>query len=634
MADDTSIQANNPLSRKLNKILDMRFDNDKDLVEALKALSTFFTDNNLRERRNLRGDIEKRSLYVNEQFESAFRDVKQQLDLVHHDIQSMSECCEEMTTRLKMAREQTSDLISKTTKLQSESQKVQMKQKVANAFLDRFQLKQHEVEVLKNTRNEAITAEFFSALSRVKIIHNDCKLLLRTKQQTAGLEIMESMALYMESAYERLYRWAQAECRGLTGDIPEILSNLQNAMAVLQDRPVLLKYAVDEYAGARRTAIVRCFIDALTRGGQGGTPRPIELSAHDPIRYLGDMLAWLHQGFASEKESIQSLLKQAPTSMTSDLYWQLLGHISEGVCRPLKVRVEQVVVSEQGSVVLFKLTSVLKFYKSTISTIVGEESSFIFTIEELHTLTMKMFLNSLSLHASKVLDKIEVPPSDLGPTASLGETLVLLRNVLSSHDASVVPLDARRGDYSKVISSLIDPLLQSCTMSASRLGTCDMAAYMINCIYQIQSTLAVYEFTDKHIEMLAAQTEAHQDTLVSEQASFILEKSGIGNIYNIIQEQSSVKVPLSSMKGMDAQTIKDCMSKFDKYLSSPDSLVLPQVDLLRSTRLRDTVNKHTSDLVCVAYRKIYDAVLNPFNQYADPKTIVVRTPDQVKNLLA
>ena len=42
-------------------------------------------------------------------------------------------------------------------------------------------------------------------------------------------------------------------------------------------------------------------------------------------------------------------------------------------------------------------------------------------------------------------------------------------------------------------------------MSASRLGTCDMAAYMINCIYQIQSTLAVYEFTDKHIEMLAAQ---------------------------------------------------------------------------------------------------------------------------------
>lgn len=40
------------------------------------------------------------------------------------------------------------------------------------------------------------------------------------------------------------------------------------------------------------------------------------------------------------------------------------------------------------------------------SSIVGDESSFIFTIEELHTLAMKMFFNSLSVHASKVLDKV------------------------------------------------------------------------------------------------------------------------------------------------------------------------------------------------------------------------------------
>ena len=47
------------------------------MVEALKALSTFFVDNSLRSRRNLRGDIEKRSLAINESFESAFREVKQ-----------------------------------------------------------------------------------------------------------------------------------------------------------------------------------------------------------------------------------------------------------------------------------------------------------------------------------------------------------------------------------------------------------------------------------------------------------------------------------------------------------------------------------------------------------------------------
>ena len=37
------------------------------------------------------------------------------------------------------------------------------------------------------------------------------------------------------------------------------------------------------------------FVTALTRGGPGGMPRPIEVQAHDPRRYIGDMLAWVHQ---------------------------------------------------------------------------------------------------------------------------------------------------------------------------------------------------------------------------------------------------------------------------------------------------------------------------------------------------
>lgn len=45
----------------------------------------------------------------------------------------------------------------------------------------------------------------------------------------------------------------------------------------------------------RHNALFRKFISALTRGGPGGLPRPIEVHAHDPLRYVGDMLGWLHQ---------------------------------------------------------------------------------------------------------------------------------------------------------------------------------------------------------------------------------------------------------------------------------------------------------------------------------------------------
>lgn len=47
------------------------------MLEALKALSTFFVENSLRTRRNLRGDIERRSLAINEEFVSIFKEVKE-----------------------------------------------------------------------------------------------------------------------------------------------------------------------------------------------------------------------------------------------------------------------------------------------------------------------------------------------------------------------------------------------------------------------------------------------------------------------------------------------------------------------------------------------------------------------------
>ena len=53
-------------------------------------------------------------------------------------------------------------------------------------------------------------SQFFSALSRVRQIHDNCRALLRTHHQRAGLELMDMMATYQETAYERLCRCAHA----------------------------------------------------------------------------------------------------------------------------------------------------------------------------------------------------------------------------------------------------------------------------------------------------------------------------------------------------------------------------------------------------------------------------------------
>uniref|UniRef100_A0A8C4Q450 Uncharacterized protein n=1 Tax=Eptatretus burgeri TaxID=7764 RepID=A0A8C4Q450_EPTBU len=71
-----SCQASNPLSRKINKILDTRLDNDKELLESLRSLSSILPENSLRARRDLRGDIERRHLAIGEDFLRLFCDVK------------------------------------------------------------------------------------------------------------------------------------------------------------------------------------------------------------------------------------------------------------------------------------------------------------------------------------------------------------------------------------------------------------------------------------------------------------------------------------------------------------------------------------------------------------------------------
>ena len=53
----------------------------------------------------------------------------------------------------------------------------------------------------------------------------------------------------------------------------------------------------------------------MTIGGPYGPPKPIELHAHDPLRYVGDMLAWLHQAVPTEADNLKVLLKDIPDDL-------------------------------------------------------------------------------------------------------------------------------------------------------------------------------------------------------------------------------------------------------------------------------------------------------------------------------
>lgn len=531
----TEPDKNDPINKRVQKVLENRFQN-KETLEALTDLSTYFKENNLQNRKNLRSQIERRSLTLNEEFLSAFSEIKQAVDDICADIDCMSQKVENMKKEIRTTEGQTHDLIVKTNQLQEESLRLTAQQQIATKFLDRFQLKPDEHKALYD-KQATVMPEFFDILTRVQQIHSDCRILMQSGYQTAALDIMEEMNVHLEAGLEKLYRFTQNHCRNLdTEAAPLVLKSMQ----YLQDRPVLFKYVIDEYSSHHSAVLVSRFINALTTG-----PKPIEAHAHDPKRYIGDIFAWLHQAIPTERDNIQLLVKQCDKIDTTDLIQSALANITDGICHPLKVRVETIIVnSGKDTILLYNIANLIRFYQNIINNVVkgGHLEA---CLEDLKNIGEAGYLNSITYHVkSQLVPAVSVPiQNDLSPPPNVGNLLSMLKDILSV--ASMV--EEREKDITKIVSCVIDPLLHYVTETAAQLSPRDMSVYFLNCLYEMMSALTMFEYMNTRMERLQAQCDAQIDTLTSEYASSLVANLNLGTIYTVLQSNSS-KIDINHLK--------------------------------------------------------------------------------------
>ncbi|XP_044753342.1 conserved oligomeric Golgi complex subunit 6 [Coccinella septempunctata] len=618
----------NLLSRRLNKVLESRFENDKETLDALKQLSTFYKENTIQARRNLRSQIEKQSLEINENFLSSFREVKDSFDSVYKDVMEINKQLQEMTTRVQNTKTHTRQLLDQTSTLQKEGLDNEVQQEIVRAFLQTFQLTSEEIIILhgnKQNRNSPIVMEIFSVLDKVYDIHENCKLLMQTGHQTLALDIMEQMTLHQEGALERMYRWTQNYCRNI--DHPDYTELVTLTMERLQERKVLFKYIIEEYCIARRDVLVGDFINALTRGGPSGKPAPIETRSHDPQIYVTDMLVWLNKSIPIEKNNIDKLVSRCkPTEELENDMNQALNSICEGICQTLKVRVDKILNTSNNAAVIYSVTNLIRYYKKCICKVVSGGALEI-TLTELQNSSEKTFLSTLSQQISNMLIRIEAPQRDLSPTPAIIHILAILRDLLSTANMS----EGRETDMMKIAQTILEPTLRAVNEQASRLPPTDMAVYLLNCMYSMFTHLSLYEFMDDRLERLQAQSDAQIDTLTSEQASSLVANLSLGPIYTILQDQSHG--PLSSIPGMEPSNLKKFLEKLDYLISNPESSLLPQINLLLSSKHKHTIQKRAFDLLIAVYKQLYEGVNNPSNLYENPMLILNKTPEELTKSL-
>lgn len=432
-------------------------------------------------------------------------------------------------------------------------------------------MKPEEIVILKGplvkdkSVDIVIDDRFFELLFKCRRIHENAKLLLKSINQTTGMEAMASMESLEDAAFDRLYKWTLDRLRNFDPDSSS-MCKVQKAIKLIAERPVLFKHSLDEYATVRRSVIVRNLIDALTRGGPSNNPPPIDFHSNDPVRYVGDILAWVHQAKASEKELLSLITYECEPEFIETTCKAYLSIITESLFRPVKSRIDLLISSTDSKkshdpLILFKVKNLIKFYRRILSEDLQSDSQLVHTMTEIDSLAHRVFINSLNFHCAYKFGQnsesnMDEPPSNLNLPEWYIRTLRMLGEILSLQNSSFLTPDESQEVMITLVNVVIKPMLQACRISASRLPGLEMSIFLLNCYNEIHTLLSRSKHVDDFKTAVKQQMDDFVESLINENCSSVMSYLDLIALHNSIKNEANL--PLSTITGCDPVILQPC----------------------------------------------------------------------------
>jgi hypothetical protein len=524
---------------RINKVLAMRTDSVA-MLEALDAISEFYVTNTVEARRSLRQDLESQNISLAKKFLEELDNVKERIESVEESSIRLESTCNTVAKQIADTNENMRRFMEKATSLENNRNFYLRQSKEIKSLLDRFQLSNEEIDILHTAPIDKPKSakQFFEALQRLRVAYDDCKSMVEQHSYSSGFELLEVLGQHQDAAYQRLFDWVKTQCDMLaestsTDDI-DIL--LQIAIRYLRKLPIYFSQCQDLIVTSRRSHLVQRFVIALTQGVEGGPIyRAIDLHVHDAVRYVGDMLAWMHQTIASEEEFLNAVfgphLKKKSAEMNesikvrsiitdkslsrngSDYKFEtqiesgddviglsvpdLLARCLQGLGRPLRVRISQTLESRASLEELYVLTDLLSFYENTFSNLVKVENAVHSTVKGCLLECKRLFISQLNKQSESLVQSPVTYPMDLSSSHMAKECCRQVRAVLRVYYGALSPLPSLKDDpchVDNVLGSIIQPLLQSCRLSCQTLPPGEMAIFMLNNVYTVQVRS---EYSDK-----------------------------------------------------------------------------------------------------------------------------------------
>jgi len=633
---DGQIPRLSTLTTKITTILSSSLANIE-IRDSLEALDSRRIQNTSSTRRNLRLDLQAEAIKSNSEIIRDFGNVAGQLRSVGDALSNLQKTVAEMREHVLAAKRETAPMLDEADTLLDKQQQVYTKKQLLQAFTAHFVLTENELLVLTSTA-EPVNDSFFAALVKVKRIHKDCQVLLGGENQRLGLEILEQSSKHLTAAFQKLYRWVQREFKSLDLENPQLNVSIRRAVRMLAERPALFQNCLDTFAESRERTLSDAFYGALTgnMASGGEMSRPIEFSMHEPLRYVGDMLAWIHSSAVSERETLEGLFVAEGDEIARGIRegleseaWsrteadeaeetfdgrKTLGRLVDrglaGATQLLRQRVDQVLQSHDDAVLAYKVSNLIAFYRSIFARLI-ESVDLIATLDEMQASAVLQFQTSMRMNLDSVSSDATVP-ANLSAPDFLADALEELRALLTSYETSAASSSASEDALTVVLAEALTPFTILCSSLADTLEPPASAVFIINCLQTTRATLNLFRsFAGSALSDLDAAIASHTAGLRHVLQIFMLENSGLTLLdielrkLNSTPDDVAALHSLLALPAFSADALHEAAQKLDAFLPSAISDAEEQIGRLQDKSLVGTIVREAAS----EFRAVFDEVV-------------------------
>lgn len=529
-------------------------------------------------RSNLESELLKSHLMILDDIQPIVRRIKRRSE----PVQNIHQVGDALLKQGEMAHDETKTYMDTVYILQNALLKHRLKKRILVMLRDKLTLNQVEEDALINSN---VGPEFFEVMKKLMRLKETATYLLALPNPKAGTVLMEQTNAKIEKANKRIFNYLvdflydlQSASktfgeRAFSSNDKPLITFQQGMLYLSNDLPIFNEF-IKRVVKARSQIVLDDFLSQFDVSSAKAS-RPIIISAHDPVRYLGDVLAHVHSLIVDEADFMDSMFKfqnwniqDTPTSILQEnreflngLSTSLLNETFGPVENSIRIRLEQIIRFEDDPIINFEIYELLALYQMMfIKYGLRPDSNLILQLVNLRNTSSSKILTGLT----KILDDANITQNlekELLPAEWLVKYLAKLCEFLTKFEKSGSVKDSETlidsNFLKEALACLITEKLPEYHKSKFPQARKEkevkkhLLLSEINCIDLIKTRMLPYRETifskgDRHLvyENIDSHLQASTKSLISLETKSLLEKLGLdlySNLFNMIFPVESVQ---------------------------------------------------------------------------------------------